>query len=369
MLSDEGAFLWHLMDGAHTIGDLCRAYVARYPGSGPQEVMGAIARLYESGLIRLEGDIQNQPADRKPRGRLRGLLALCTWYCWLPDMDRAVTALHGWLRPTYSLIGQAALLFIAVAGLILFGRDLAEGSSAPVSGSLSSALWVWMVGLALHVVLHEAAHAVTCKHFGRQVHRVGVGWYYFMPVAFVDTSDIWAAGRLQRVLVSAAGPYANVVLSGIAGLGALWLPPGEIANAFWSFSSIGYGLAIVNLNPLLELDGYYIAMDLLELPNLRSRALACLGAVLRNRASEHNEAPRLRPVLTAFGAASLAYGVAVVIGILLACRASVANLAGASLPHGLAHVVSWTLAGAVSMLVLNRVLDDLRRGWHGRRAG
>jgi hypothetical protein len=91
--------------------------------------------------------------------------------------------------------------------------------------------------------------------------------------------------------------------------------------------------------------------------------------VLCNRATQHNEAPRLRPVLTAFGAASLAYGVAVVIGIMLGCRASVENLAGTSLPHSLAQALSWMLAGGVSMLVLNRVLDDLRRGWRGQRAG
>ncbi len=132
-------------------------------------------------------------------------------------MDGKVTALYRGLRVLYTRPAQAVLLAVVCAGAIAFAGHLAGGSWAPLQQSLP----VWLACLALHVVVHEAAHAATCKHFGRQVNRAGIGWYFLAPVAFVDTSDIWAAARLPRILVSAAGPYSNLALSGMAALAAL----------------------------------------------------------------------------------------------------------------------------------------------------
>jgi hypothetical protein len=53
------------------------------------------------------------------------------------------------------------------------------------------------------------------KAFGREVHRAGVGWYWFGPIAFVDTTDMWLDGPRKRILVSCAGPAADLVLGGI----------------------------------------------------------------------------------------------------------------------------------------------------------
>jgi putative peptide zinc metalloprotease protein len=211
----------------------------------------------------------------------------------------------------------------------------------------------------IHVVLHEAAHALTCKHFGRAVRRAGVGWYYFVPVAFVDTSDIWPAPQWQRVLVSAAGPYSNLVLAGIAALAAQMPLPDVATQALWGFSLMGYGLALVNLNPLLELDGYYILMDLLEAPNLRARALACLGAALRGQAKAAVE-PRMHKVSLAFGTACVIYGIAASASLLLAYHAMIGRIAAAWMPQTCALVIGWGLGAAMSLLILYRLLDGLR---------
>jgi putative peptide zinc metalloprotease protein len=125
----------------------------------------------------------------------------------------------------------------------------------------------------------------------------------------------------------------------------------------WSFSTIGYVLAVVNMNPLLELDGYYVLMDVLEIPNLRSRALAALGSLLRGRARGKTRRDRL---VLSFGAASLAYTIAMALGVLLAARAWIGSLAGAWLSPVGAHAVAWVLAGAICVLILVRVLDGLR---------
>src|SRR5579883_43424 len=362
-LSEEGLFIWQLMDGRRTIRDLCEVYAATYqlPLS---DLMQAIARLLENGFIEIEGLLDQMPQTEPPTA-LRRILGLCTCYWWLSDTDRTVTLLHAWTRPLYTSTAQLILLLCAAAGFIVFADHWAR-AGAGMSAS-ASALPLWIASLTLHVVVHEAAHAATAKHFGRAVHRLGIGWYFFAPVAFVDTSDYWAAPRYERILVSVAGPYSNVVLSGAATLAALLQPAGPLADTLWSFGTIGYVLAIVNMNPLLELDGYYVAMDLLDLPDLRSRALGALAAALRGR-SARGEQRQLRRILVVFGAASLAYGLVVVAAILIAGRAEAESIAAMGLPHAGAQALAWTLAGLMSLLAFNRVFTDVLKGWRAHRS-
>jgi putative peptide zinc metalloprotease protein len=356
-MSEEGLFLWQLMDGARTIEDLCKAYVARFARPAPGEALHALARLCEGGFVRFQDMAEGKARAARAGGdKPRLSVSLCTGYCWLSDMDRKVAALYRCLRGLYRPLAQAVLLVIACVGAIAFAWP-STGSPIGTTGAMPRSLPVWLAGLALHVLVHEAAHAATCKHFGRRVNRVGIGWYFFAPVAFVDTSDIWAAARLPRILVSAAGPYANLILSGVAALAAHLLAPGDQKDALWSFSLTGYVLALVNLNPLLELDGYFIVMDLLEIPNLRARALAHLGSLLCGRARPE---PRLGSVFMVFGAASLAYGVAVGVGVLWAWRNYVDGFAAAYLPPQYAQAIGWVLAGAMSLVILLRLLDGLR---------
>jgi putative peptide zinc metalloprotease protein len=353
-MSEEGFFLWQLLDGTHTIEELCKAYVTRFARPAPGEALHALARLYEGGFVRFQdmAGIEG-PTESTGGGKPRLLLSLCTGYFYLSGMDAKMTALYGCLRGLYCPPAQAALLVVACAGAIAFWA----GSPIWTTGAMPRSLPLWLAGLALQVLVHEAAHAVTCKHFGRRVNRAGIGWYFFAPVAFVDTGDVWAAARLPRILVSAAGPYSNLILSGMAALAALVLAPGDQRDALWSFSLTGYVLALVNMNPLLELDGYYIVMDLLEIPNLRARALAYLGAVLCGRAQAE---PRLGGVFMVFGAASLAYGIAVGLGILWAYRSYIGDVAGAYMAPQYAQAIGWVLAGALSLIILHRLLDGLR---------
>ena len=61
-----------------------------------------------------------------------------------------------------------------------------------------------------------------------------------------------------------------------------------------------------------------------------------------------------------FGAASLAYGVAVGVGVLWAWRHYVDGFAAAYLPHPYAQAIGWVLAGAMSLTILHRLLNGLR---------
>ncbi|MDT5026663.1 MAG: putative peptide zinc metalloprotease protein, partial [Micromonosporaceae bacterium] len=139
-----------------------------------------------------------------------------------------------------------------------------------------------LLGLnVMALTCHELGHALATKHSGRRVPVAGFLVYFGIPSVFVDTTDVWMAGRRARLLVTAAGPVTGLVLAGGCALVGLAVP--EAAPWCFKLSFAWYVNALFNLNPFLALDGYYLVMDWLEVPNLRARGLSWVAARLRRR--------------------------------------------------------------------------------------
>jgi len=135
-------------------------------------------------------------------------------------------------------------------------------------------------------------------------------------VAFVDTSDMWLEGKRRRIAVAFAGPYTNFVLAGAAALASSLVGSSAWAAVLFTLAADGYIVGLLNLNPLYELDGYYVLSDWLEVPNLRSEALAYLGgAVWRRRPTTLDL--RLRRIFTLYGAAAVLYPLFAAVMLLL----------------------------------------------------
>jgi putative peptide zinc metalloprotease protein len=79
--------------------------------------------------------------------------------------------------------------------------------------------------------------------------------------------------RRQQIIESFAGPFAQLVLAGIASIIAASFPGWILSETMYKFAVLNYLVVIMNLIPLLELDGYYILADLIEIPDLRERSL------------------------------------------------------------------------------------------------
>lgn len=129
-----------------------------------------------------------------------------------------------------------------------------------------------MVGL----VLHELAHAYTTKFFGRAIKSFGIGWYWLGPVAFCDTSDMWLSPIKQRIAVDAAGLYVHILIAGISSILLNFVINPYIALFFWLFALFNYLAVFYNLNPIIELDGYYLLMNFLQKENLKESAITWL---------------------------------------------------------------------------------------------
>lgn len=358
-LTEEGAFLWDLMDGLHTIKGLARAYFDRYGTFGLQTILDLTQQLHEAGFVTIQR-FEGRAEARSARSRLEA--AWLVRYFALPDLEGAISLLYRLVRPLYTRPGQLLLLATALAGAGRFLLYLVQGGVAAPGHRL--ALWLvvaTLVGIGIQVVLHEAAHALTCKRFGREVHTAGIGWYFFLPVAYVDTSDSWLVGRWARIAIAAAGPYANFIISGVATLCVGLSGDAGVRATLFQIALTGNVLGLLNLNPLMELDGYYMLMDWLDIPNLRGKALTFIGAVLW-RAPRPHTMPRLRRIYAGYGTLALLYtgftAWTVATGYHRFLEAGVRLI----VPAIVATMVGWACAAVLTWLILQRAWHDLRRG-------
>lgn len=266
-LSPDGLFLWNRLDGDHTLKDLTIAYFETYKNFAPHLIADLLSSLGRAGFIagRASG-LAHFAARFLPwfSRAMRKLQYLLEWKMIRRDVDGCISRMYdSGVKLVFTWPAQVAMGTIAMVGLAQFFMV-----SQRVSLSLS-AFWILIPAHLTGIFLHEAGHAFTTKAYGRKVLGLGLGWYWVTPIFFVDTSDMWLADRRARIAVSLAGPYAHLVLGGLASLmGSLMQAP-SAAALLWVFALQCYAMVLFNLNPLLEYDGYYVLADLLDRPHLR----------------------------------------------------------------------------------------------------
>jgi putative peptide zinc metalloprotease protein len=275
-------FLWELMDGEHSVRDMAVAYFAQYGAFPFERLTNLSGQLRGKGLleekpVHIFGVVAQHFAARAWVYRLKRFSETFTQKeLSLKNMDHFFELLYrwgGWVFFTRPALALQAIVFLA--GLIFFGRGLAAGtySLIEIGESYGLGLLALIMLIGFMIVSHECGHALAVKHYGRKVLRGGFLVYYGKPVFFVDTTDIWMAPRRARLAVSFAGPWITLLLGSLCSI-LIVIFTGPVLNSLlFKFSFICYVGALLNATPLLELDGYYMLMDWLELPLLRKKSL------------------------------------------------------------------------------------------------
>ena len=287
-LSPDSHFLLSRFDGEHTLDEIWQQAEQTLGHPVDQEAfIGLLVQLKGAGVLAEEaGSEALKLLERRKQSRqwLRQLRNPLSLRLPLWDPDRLLNGLTPWVRPLFSPIGVGLWLALVLSGLLLAGQHWQE-----ISGNLTSRLLaadnLLLMGAVylLMKLLHELAHGLSVKHWGGEVHQVGVLFLALIPMPYVDASAANGfSERRARIAVSAAGIMTEMVLA-LLGL-CLWLVtgPGWLNAAAYNMMLIG-GLStlLVNGNPLLRFDGYYIFADLIDIPNLSSRSKQYLGYLLQ----------------------------------------------------------------------------------------
>ena len=187
------------------------------------------------------------------------------------------TALLKLLHPMVRWIFTLRFLLLA-CGLMLWSLAAVLLRWEQLIGEIPelTALMTWQnlagIGLAFGIVrlLHELGHAMACYHFGGECHELGVQFFLFIPLLYCDVSDSWRdPDRHRRMTVAGAGIFVELCVASVCGL--LWScsAPGLLHGLFLNIMLVSsLNTILVNGNPLVRFDGYYILSDALGIPNL-----------------------------------------------------------------------------------------------------
>ena len=250
------------------------------------KTMGLVERSLGERSVLLMERLRAQRRQRLRQGPFQGDLFRLRWSMGDPDhfMDRTIPYLRFCFTRGFVL---ASLALFAAYFVVLavkwpeFTGALSDLYHFRMSGA--DLLVLWLTGLCV-IAAHELAHGYTCKHFGGQVHEIGAMLLYFEPAFFCNVNDAWTFPDLRaRLWVTAAGSWIQMVLASLAAL--VWwaaTPDTLIYQVALAVVLIGgITTVIVNLNPLIPLDGYYALIDWLEVANLRQRAFRHLSWLVR----------------------------------------------------------------------------------------
>jgi len=199
--------------------------------------------------------------------------------------DRFVTWLHDKTRFIYT----PWFTMVSVVALLVSGGITIAHRSQIWQDSLNFFLWkrtwtdmfyLYTLGMAI-VALHELAHAHACKHYGGRVPAMGFALIYLLPAFYTDTTEGFVHGTFyQRLTISFAGVWSELLLYTV--VTPIWWgsAPGTTLHDTTYFVMIlcGFMNVIVNWNPLIKLDGYYMLCDIVGINNLKEDSTAFTSA-------------------------------------------------------------------------------------------
>jgi putative peptide zinc metalloprotease protein len=290
-----------------------------------------VNRLYDQGLV--VSDHPGQGTELLTRGRdlarrerragwLQVLSVRLGGFDAGPFIDRLYAGFR-WLcsRPAMIL----AALLIGYAGLLAVGHAGELAARLPAASELARPrFWpMWLAGIVSVKVLHELGHAMACRHFGARPQEMGVLLLAGAPSLYCDVTDAWRLpSKWQRMAVSSAGMFVELIIAACAVMVWRFAEPGIVSTVALSLIVVcSVGTLLVNANPLLRYDGYYLLSDWLEVPNLAERGRGLLSGAWRSwllgerREDDPLIGPHKRRALWAYAILSKIYMALVLAGL------------------------------------------------------
>lgn len=269
------------MDGQRTVEQLWTR--ANSGGSGDactqNEILDLLVQLHAADLLQV--DVNPDSASlferykKKRRATLKQYL-LNPMSIKLPLCDPDIFIKHWAPQVAWCFSRGGALLWLALVlpALVLAGQHWRELTNNLSEQMLSASnLLVMALVFPLVKLLHELGHGFATRVWGGAVHEMGLMFLVFAPVPYVNaTSSSSFPSKTRRALVAAAGMLVELALAAVALYVWLLVEPGVVRAVAHNVMVVaGISTLIVNGNPLLRYDGYYILADLIEIPNLAQR--------------------------------------------------------------------------------------------------
>ena len=285
---EEEFAILQMLDGQTSLEEIKEQFEAEFTPQKItyQDLQQFVGMLHRSGLVISESSGQGRQLkkrrDEKKRKQLLGKFTNIFAIRFRGfDPERILNWLYRytfWLfHPTCVFLSLAVMVCAGI--LILVQFDVFRTRLPTFHQFFGPHNWIFLgVTMGVVKVMHEFAHGLSCKHFRGECHEIGLMFLVFTPCLYCNVSDSWMLpNKWHRAMIGAAGMWVELTLASIATFLWWFSEPGLLNHICLSIMFISsVSTLIFNGNPLLRFDGYYIMMDLTEIPNLRQKATEIL---------------------------------------------------------------------------------------------
>lgn len=197
--------------------------------------------------------------------------------------QRLLDFLAGLFRFAFNPIAIVLTMFLIFFGFLTYSANFEYFRFDPQRLYSVVSIIIVILSLAAIILLHEFAHAVTCRYHGGQVREMGFLLLYFQPCFYSNLSDSWMfKSKSQRLAVLWAGLFFQMALFAVAVFGWRITVIGTgVNNFFWITANVCLVALLFNINPLIKLDGYYFLSEWVDIPNLRQKSFDYLKRTTR----------------------------------------------------------------------------------------
>lgn len=281
------------LDGTRSVDQVWRGLAETHEAEAPSQddVIRLLSTLHQNDLIQYEGspdvadllERHNRQAGQVLRQNLTNPISF-RLPLWDPDAFLGRTL--PWIRPLTGWFGLLLWVVVVASGLATAALNWSAltGNVADRLLGMQNIL-ITLASYPLLKALHELGHGYLTKARGGEVREMGVMLLVFFPVPYVDASASAAfPGKWQRAAVAAGGILVETFVAALAVTVWAEASDGFVRALAFNLALIGgISTLLVNGNPLLRYDGYYVLCDLIEIPNLGQRANAYLGHLVERR--------------------------------------------------------------------------------------
>lgn len=244
------------------------------------EVIQLVGQLHQSNILQLDlppdiQELQRRYSKRKRQKFWQSIKSPLAIRIPLIDPENFLQRSYPFVRFIFTRwmwLGWLLLVLSAIVLAAMQWQPLTNNMADQILSTENLLLLWWVYPLVK--LVHEFGHAYAVKHWGGEVHEMGIMFLIFMPIPYVDASSASSlSDKRPRMLISAMGMITELALGALAMIVWTLVEPGMVRSVAYNVMLIaGVSTLLMNGNPLLRFDGYYIFADWLEIPNLGKRA-------------------------------------------------------------------------------------------------
>lgn len=173
---------------------------------------------------------------------------------------------------------------------------------------------IFYLAIFLILIFHEIGHVSAGFKYGITSKDIGFGFYFILPVLYTNLTEIWKIRQKERNIVNLSGIYYQLFI----GIGLFATGYFLSNNLILNIAHSNFVIALINLNPLLKFDGYWVLADFIDEPNLMRKTKLSIKSLRKEK--------RAVQIYTLFNKAFLLYILFLV--VLLCVRAVKSIIAG-----------------------------------------